>query len=348
MIQEKISDVGEKRIISEIIKPLFNPEGDLCGIGDDCAVISPPAGQYVCMSTDRVPADLISFKLGLIDYRGLGYYLAVLNISDVVAAGAEPVALLLNLAFPGGFSVKNLRLLLHGVQDACEQYHCRVLGGDLSSSQEMSLSATSVGFSSCSKTLYRRGCSPGDLIYCSDYLGLTSTAFAYFLKAKPQGFKLENADELLLVQQFSNPRARKSVKDFLLSLDGKVTCMDNTDGVGQTLLELSENNKVKFVVDGAKLPIHSVTRDVAKFLQMDPVALAFDPGADFQLLGTVSRALPSVQPRFTDSLLGTLSIIGSVQEGCGVWVQNQSGLRQMDIAGWNYYHVEEKELTHDS
>ena len=94
MANSNISEYGEKALIEKFIKPLFNPNNDLFGIGDDCAMIEDKADEITLLSTDRVPADLISFKLGLIDYFGLGNYLAQLNISDIVAFGGKPVGLL--------------------------------------------------------------------------------------------------------------------------------------------------------------------------------------------------------------------------------------------------------------
>ena len=72
---QKLRDIGEKEIIRSIIKPMFNPKGILGGVGDDCAVLDVGNGKSICVSTDRVPADLISFKLGLINHYQLGYYL---------------------------------------------------------------------------------------------------------------------------------------------------------------------------------------------------------------------------------------------------------------------------------
>ena len=85
----KLRDIGEKRLIAEYIRPLFNPAGLRESVGDDCALIQVGAGNWVCVSTDRVPADLIAFKLGLIGFRELGQYLAVLNISDIAGQCPE-------------------------------------------------------------------------------------------------------------------------------------------------------------------------------------------------------------------------------------------------------------------
>ena len=95
-----IGEIGEKRLITEFIRPFFNETNAPEGVGDDCAMVATD-GATVLLSTDRVPADLISFRLGILDFEGLGRYLAVLNISDIAACGGTPKALLLNFGLPG-------------------------------------------------------------------------------------------------------------------------------------------------------------------------------------------------------------------------------------------------------
>src|SRR4051794_35339442 len=106
----RISEIGEKRLISEFVHPLFNANDDPSGVGDDCAMLEAETDVFL-FSTDRVPADLIAFRLGILDYEGLGKYLAYLNISDIAACGGRPVGLLLNLGLPRDFLYEDFKLL---------------------------------------------------------------------------------------------------------------------------------------------------------------------------------------------------------------------------------------------
>src|ERR1700752_4769705 len=151
-----LRDIGEKKLISDYIRPLFNPQNLPSGVGDDCALIPVTDQKCVCISTDRVPADLISFKLGLIGFRELGQYLAVLNISDIAAAGGKPVALLLNFAFPSDFKLDDMLEIMAGTKMCAEQYGVSIVGGDLSDASEMNLVAISVGLVDCESSLLRR------------------------------------------------------------------------------------------------------------------------------------------------------------------------------------------------
>jgi thiamine-monophosphate kinase len=337
-----LRDVGEKTLISDIIKPLLNPGRDRNSIGDDCAVIEVLGGGLVCISTDRVPADLVSYRLGIIDNYGLGSYLAVLNLSDIAAMGAEPRGLLLNLALPEHTSVEDLKALLSGARDACGTYGTAVIGGDLSSASELSISATSIGYAE-GNVLRRFGSEPGDSIYCTRHVGLTSTAFAYFLRAAPQGLSLEPHLEGLLKDQFRKPQALFEIAAKLRAEKIDVTAMDNTDGVGQTLLELAELNEVAFVIDPDLLPLHPVTKIVAEHLGEDLLELALGPGADFQLLGTLPG---SCDTKVVAERCG-VSIIGEVENGSGVSRRAGDGTVPIKVTGWSYYSETEKGFTQD-
>lgn len=326
-----LKDIGEKKIIETIIKPLLNPFNDKKLVGDDCAVIiNTSIKNKICVSTDRVPSDLLAFKYGLINYFELGIYLASLNISDCLAAGAIPKALLLNLAFPKDFEIKDLQDILLGADSVCKENNIAIVGGDLSDSIEMNLTATIIGFSK--NPIYRKGIRIQDLIFCSDYVGLTPTAFKYFFHARKRGLKLSNSEENTLLRQFSKPELKFKLSNKLSKLKKRVCCMDNTDGIGQSLKELGEINSISINLFYSKIPIHSITLKVAKFLQIDPIDLALEPGADFQLVGSVSKDI-------SFSLMKKLGlyIIGTSESGEGITVTKHNEKKSINIKGWNYY-----------
>lgn len=331
-----LKSIGEKELIKNFIKPLFNPLNAQNSVGDDCAVIKVSNDKSVCISTDRVPADLISYKIGLINDYQLGNYLAVLNISDIASSGATPVGLLLTMAFEDNHSLDSFKDILKGVNDCAKKFGCEVLGGDLSNSTEMSLAATSVGIIDSKRVLYRSNISEGDLLFCSDYIGLTPTAFQYFLKLKPKGVLLSEVEESLLADQFKNPKPRVHLGQMLSESQLCTACMDNTDGFSQTFFELSEINNLEFHFDFDKLPIHDISHQIAEKSEIDVTDLIFSAGADFQLMGALKN-----DREFSDTkkfLSEQLNIIGSVKKGLGLKL-NILGENQKDILpqGWNYY-----------
>ena len=338
-----ISDIGEKRLISDFITPLFNVNGESGGIGDDCAMIEGTDGYVWLFSTDRVPADLISFRLGILDHYGLGRYLAWLNISDIIACGGRPLALLLNLGLPSSFAYDDFKSLCIGFGEAAAGYDCKVVGGDISSSSEISISATSIGKALKEKVLTRRGASSGDTIFISRPLGLTPAAFAYHLRC-PRGSVILPGELINKLNRQFTAIAPFASLGTSLSESGKCTsCMDNTDGVGQSLLELSLSSGKAFVIERERLELEPVVLQVASYLNEDPIRLAFSGGADFSLVGTLSGEWSQTD---TATRFGpNVRVIGYVEDGEGVHLETAKARIILDFSGWNYFSKKTQNLA---
>jgi thiamine-monophosphate kinase len=324
-----LSDIGEKKLISKYLRPLLNPRSLPESVGDDCAILKVRSGYGVCVSTDRVPADLISFRLGLIGYRELGQYLAVLNISDIAAAGGEPRGLLLNLAFPATFRLTDFLDIIKGAQSAGLRYGAPVVGGDLSTAAEMNLTATSIGEVRSGRSLFRSGAKPGDAIFVSRPVGICPAAFRHFLS--DDGPATLTARQLSqLKQHFARPEPLVRLGRALGECGHCSSAMDNTDGVGQSLFEIGEASGVAMVVDEKALPVAPVCSYIAQAYGEDASELALSAGADFQLVGTVRNEKAALIARLQ------LTRIGHVEEGRGVYLSGTGRLKPYQPRGWNY------------
>jgi thiamine-monophosphate kinase len=327
-----LSDLGEKLLIREFLRPLFDGGHSKAFLGNDCAIVGIPPESDIMVSTDRVPADLIAFEHGIIDYAGLGRYLAVLNLSDLAAAGATPLGLLLNLGMPGSVRFEDLKCFCVAVKATVEQYGGRVLGGDITSSNEFSASATSVGTAPRGTALTRGGARPGDLIFASNPIGVTPAAFTYLLKlGRPMQL---HAFQDLLVAPFVKPEPMLGLGKVLRESSGCTSCMDNTDGYSECFHELSMESCVRFAIDYDLVRLPPVVHHVAEHAGVDPYELAFGPGADFGLVGTV-RA-PGILERLAPHW-PALRAIGRVEEGTGVVLQTREKETAIRRLGWNYF-----------
>ena len=331
-LRVKLADVGEKALIKDFIKPYFNANADPEGVGDDCAMVA--FGEEVALlSTDRVPTDLTPFRLGLMDYKELGDYLARLNLSDIAACGGRPAGLLLNLGLPDTMNYGDVELLCRGFGECATRHGTKVLGGDITNAKELSISATSIGRTRRGEVLTRRDAVPGDSIFLSRPLGMTPAAFCHFL-GKTQD-AIDEASVATLKAQFT---AMEPMLDLgrRLAASGKCSsCMDNTDGIGQSLSELAEASGVSFVLDEGRLTIPDLVVRVCAVAGKLPLDLVFDGGADFSLVGTLRGEWTS-----EDAVLAfgaSLQIIGQVATGSGVWLQNDGTKQPLSYRGWNYF-----------
>jgi thiamine-monophosphate kinase len=328
---QRLSEVGEKALIRDFIKPFFNSTDDPAGVGDDCAMVT-FGDEVALLSTDRVPSDLTAFKLGILDHHGLGDYLARLNLSDIAACGGRAVGLLLNLGLPNDVAYDDVLSLCRGFGSRAEQHGATVLGGDITSASELSISATSIGKAVRNRVLTRRNAKPGDSIFISRPLGMTPAAFHVYLGKLES--KLSGDPLSLLRRQFTDLEPMLSLGQALAASGQCGACMDNTDGIGQSLGELSEASKCAFVVHSSALRIPSIVDSVGQIIGLPPIAFVFNGGADFSLVGTLQGKWSS--ERATSQFGHPLEIIGHVEAGQGLWLED--GQRKpLAFRGWNYF-----------
>jgi thiamine-monophosphate kinase len=330
--KRRLSEVGEKALIRDFIKPFFNSRDDPAGVGDDCGMVT-FGDEVALLSSDRVPPDLTARILGILDFYGLGDYLARLNLSDIAACGGQAVGLLLNLGLPGDIAYDDVVALCRGFGARAEQHGVTVIGGDITSGGELSISATSVGRVARSRVLTRRTALPGDSIFITRPLGMTPAAFHVFLGKLES--KLSHESVNILRRQFTDLEPMLSLGQ-LLSASGKCSaCMDNTDGIGQSLSELSEASGCAFVVDRSALRIPSIVAEVGQIIARPPASFVFDGGADFSLVGALRGRWSSELA--TREFRCPVEIIGHVEAGTGVWLDDRER-RPLAFCGWNYFH----------
>lgn len=330
----RISDIGEKQLISGFLRPLFNPTNEVGGVGDDCAMIEGLGGQVWLFSTDRVPSDLTAFRLGILDHAGLGAYLARLNISDIAACGGRPLAVLLNLGLPEDLPYEVFTSLCSAFGQVATACGCKVLGGDITSSRDISVSATAIGMAEAGRVLTRRGALPGDAIFISRPIGLTPAAFAFLLQGPDRPIALEPAEVEVLKAQFTlDPMLAFGRR---LTESGQCTsCMDNTDGLGQSLLELSTASGCAFVINSSDATIPPLVQKIASQAGEPQLRLAMSAGADFSLVGTLRG---NVTPEQAAAQFGdAIQLIGHTEAGTGVLIETASGRQPLDFVGWNYF-----------
>lgn len=330
-----LSHVGEKALIRDFIKPFFNAADDPAGVGDDCALVE-FGDEVALLSTDRVPSDLTAFKLGILDFFGLGDYLARLNLSDIAGCGGRAVGLLLNLGLPNDIAYDNVVAICRGFGSRAERHGATVLGGDITSACELSISATSIGRATRGRVLTRRTASPGDSIFISRPLGMTPAAFHVYLGKLEHDFSTDTL--ALLRRQFTDMEPLLTLGQALADSGDCGACMDNTDGIGQSLTELGEASKCSFVVNGSALEFPEPVRQVSKLIGLKPVDFVFNGGADFSLVGTLRGQWSS--ERATARFAHPIQIIGQVDSGQGVWFDDGGQCKPLLFRGWNYFQMQ--------
>ena len=155
-----LDELGEFGLLAEL-----EQRGLAVGIEHDAAVVE---GLVV---TQDALVEGVHFRFDLLSWRDLGFRAAAVNVSDLAASGAEPLALIVSLGLPGDAAVEDVVELYEGLNEV----GVPVRGGDTTRADRVLLSVTALGRSA--RVPGRAGARPGDLLVVTGPLGGAGAAF---------------------------------------------------------------------------------------------------------------------------------------------------------------------------
>jgi len=264
------------------------------GIGDDAAVITSRAGQWIVLTTDLL-TEGIHFDLRTATMADIGFRAAAANLSDVAAMGATPQYLLVALAIPRSASRQHVLQLYRGMMAACRSHHVQLIGGDTSASAGgWFLSLTLIGVVPPRKALFRSGARIGDYLYVTGTLG-DALAGLKLLSEPPRSSNrpsntaaLSTRHRKFLIGRHLRPTARVAEGRWLSANRFATSAIDISDGLSGDLRHISEESHVGVELDLGALPLSPACRAYAASRRLDPVNLALTGGEDYELLFTIS------------------------------------------------------------
>ena len=165
-----VGQLGEMQVLARILDRLGTSAAEV-GPGDDAAVL-PLADHRVVATTDTLVHGP-DFRLAWSSGFDLGWKAAAVNLADVAAMGARPVALLVALAMPDDTSMDTVASLADGLRAACETLApgSRVEGGDLTASDTLTIAVTALGTLEGREPVRRSGAHAGDVVAVAGEVG---------------------------------------------------------------------------------------------------------------------------------------------------------------------------------
>jgi thiamine-monophosphate kinase len=162
------------------------------GIGDDCALLAPAAGMQLAVSSDMLVEG--RHFLSTVDPFRLGHKALAVNLSDLAACGARPLAFTLALSMPQADEAW-LEPFSRGLLALADEHACELVGGDTTRGP-LNICITVFGEVPRGQALLRSGARDGDDIYASGTLGearLALEAFRGTLSLPAAAFELARA-----------------------------------------------------------------------------------------------------------------------------------------------------------
>ena len=137
------------------------------GVGDDCALLAPRPGMQLAVSSDMLVEGRHFFAD--VDPQALGHKALAVNLSDLAACGAEPLAFTLALALPNADDAW-LAAFARGLFALADAHGCELVGGDTTRGP-LNICITVFGELPTGQALLRSGARAGDDLYVSGTLG---------------------------------------------------------------------------------------------------------------------------------------------------------------------------------
>jgi thiamine-monophosphate kinase len=231
------------------------------GIGDDMAQIALGRDSSVLITTDML-LDGTHFEVKQAGLRRVGYKSMAASLSDCAAMATIPLAAVVAVGLPRGFSERELKELHSGILSAADKCNCPLIGGDITSWKDAGRLVVCVSMLSKpgdKPPVRRNGAKVGDVICVTGSLGGSGLR-------KHLDFE---------------PRVREALE--MARIADLHAMMDLSDGLSTDLNRICNQSGVGAVIEASALPVS----DDAK-VQSDPVAAALNEGEDFELLFTLT------------------------------------------------------------
>lgn len=321
MASLSLGDLGERRVIAELLGRRYGQT--VSSFGDDSAVLSysPSKQDHLVITTDPCPEPAAHIA-GFPDEYYRGWLLATINLSDIAAAGAEPLALVTSLVLPSQMRISEFDRLLDGVDECCRLSGTRVIGGNLKEGSKIEVSATAIGVCRHGRPLSRKGTRPGDALVIVGHVGGFWAAFAAIRRglSPPAEWAASFFEPLL------TPPALLREGQVIRSLGFATACMDNSDGLFPALETLRIINGCGFNVDFSQYPWNEYLLWTSSKLRVDPVRFALGWG-DWNLVVTVPKEqFPLLSEALGAQGLGPAVQIGSATDSSSIDISH-NGIR---------------------
>ena len=255
MSSRPLSEIGELGLLAELER-----RGLATGIEHDAAQI-----EGLVVTQDALVED-VHFRLDRLSWRELGFRAAAVNISDLAASGAGPLALVVSLGLPGTTRLDDAIELYEGLNEA----GVPVRGGDTTRSERVFLSVTALGRSE--RVPGRAGARPGDLVVVTGPLGEAGAAFREGRYVRPP-LRVEEGRRLARVA---------------------TAMLDVSDGLARDAAHIAARSSCRLVIDLDAVPLAGGLDDLGwgedyELLATTPDALGFpvigrcEPGEGVEL-----------------------------------------------------------------
>ena len=276
------------------------PPGWLVAPSDDACVI-PSArwvGDAMVLTTDGLEEE-VHFRMDWQEPADLGWKLLAVNLSDIAAKAAIPIAYLLSVSWPDRLDVEFARALARGLREAEAEFGLDLVGGDTDITPgPLRLTAVILGRAERPAPVLRSRAVPGDSLFVTGALGGPAAVVSRLLAGK--GWDTASPEWADAARRFRRPVPRLAEARALAPRS--TAMMDLSDGLLSDLAKLLTESGLAGRVRAGSVPVHPAAASTDEAWR-----LATEGGEDYELL--------LAGPRDLGRAFGGLVEIGSTEVG---------------------------------
>jgi thiamine-monophosphate kinase len=321
---------GEFQLIDRLLKPLATHPASL-GLTDDAAVLTPGPGQQMVLTKDMLvegvhfrrdeaPADVAAKALRV-------------NLSDLAAMGARPVAYLMALSLDPDKRGDWLADFVQGLADDQMRYGLSLIGGDMTATPgPMTVSITALGEVPDGQAVKRSTARPGDAILVSGTIGDAALGLAL---ARGDIIAGDGTVDAHLMGRYRRPQPRTALAALLREM--ATAAIDVSDGLAADLGHIARESQVRAVIEAERVPLSAEAR---RLLDGAPglLPLILSGGDDYELVMTVAPGnLDRIREKAADVHI-PLTLLGHIEAGEGVAILDAGGREiVLDRPGFRHF-----------
>ncbi|MEA3298788.1 MAG: thiamine-phosphate kinase [Pseudomonadota bacterium] len=267
------------------------------GVGDDCALLDPPPGCQLAISTDTL-VEGVHFPVAC-DPEALAGRALRVNLSDLAAMGAEPLGFQLALTLPSADEVW-LAAFSRGLARDAGLFGCPLMGGDTTRGP-LATTVTVIGTLPAGAALRRGGAGAGDLLYVTGTLGDARGA-------------LDVPGEAHLAARYWRPEPRLAAGRLLRQFAS--AALDVSDGLAQDAGHIAAASGLGCRIEADRLPLSAALVDACGRALASRHALT--GGDDYELCFSVPPGKAEAMEAALAAAGEPVTRIGAMVQGAGV------------------------------
>ncbi len=316
--------MGERDRIARFFTPLASREPGSFDLTDDAAILTPPPGQRLVITTDSVIETV--HVLAAATPQQCAQKLMRRNLSDLAAMGATPWRYTLNLHTPTTTDDAWFAAFAGTLAAEQQRFGLTLIGGDTTSGGDrIHVTMTCFGLLE-GEALRRNGAQVGNDLYVSGSLG----GAAYALSWLQQNMPVSEA----LAARYHCPEPRLQLGKMLQHV--ATSAIDISDGLLADIAQVCRASHVAATIHRAVIPLqHELQHEV----QQNPEAwrFALSGGDDYELCFTAAKNAREAVASLAAKIELPLTRIGEITAGNGVILLDENGA-QLPITqgGWEY------------